>query len=125
MKEGWPVLLRLWGIPGVVAVAALVGACIARRPWARRILVAIAVTAIIPVPLFSPDGGAFVPLGMFLMSPAAFPKAAFLIAIPVAFLSVLFWLLGMVIRLVRGRLKGPGQHPVAPYSEPVARSPQG
>ena len=125
MKEGWPVLLKLWVIPGVAAIAALVVACIARHPWARRILVAIAITVVIPVPLFSPDGGTIVPLGMFLLSPEAFPKSVFLVAIPVAVLAGAFWLFGLVIGALKKRIKRSGQPATAPYSEPTARSPQG
>lgn len=96
MKEGLPVLLKLWAIPGVAAIVAVAGACVVRHPWARRLLVAIALTLIIPVPLFSPDGGAIVPLGIFLMSSEAFPKAMLLLAVPVVMLSGVFWLFGFV-----------------------------
>lgn len=118
-------LLKLWAIPGVAATAALVGACIVRRPWARRILFAVAITLVIPAPIFSPDGGAIVPLGMLLMPAEAFPKAIFLMAIPVVILSGAFWFMGWAFGLLKKRMKGRGQSATSPYSEPAARSSQG
>ena len=124
MNEGWPVLLKLWAIPGVAAIAAVAGTCMIQHPWARRILVAFGLTVVIPVPLFSPDGGAVVPLGVFLMSPEAFPKSVFLVAIPVAVLAGAFWLFGLVIGSLKKRIKRSGQRETSPYSEPATRSPQ-
>jgi hypothetical protein len=97
MSEGCPLslLLRLYAFPCVAAIAAVAGACIVRHPWAKRLLVALAVVLIMPVPIDSRPPGVILPLGIFLILADAFPKTVCLIVFHVACLSTLFLAIGI------------------------------
>lgn len=95
MTEGLPLLLRLYAFPCVAAIAAVAGACIVRHPWAKRLLVALAVVLIMPVPVYSRPPGVILPLGIFLILADAFPKTVCLIVFHVACLTTLFCVIGI------------------------------
>lgn len=105
VMRGGPFPLKWWAIPSAATVLLVVAACLVRRLWHRQIMLAVAVSFVIPVPVFAPGGGAVVPLGIFLMSFDAFPKSILLLGIPSLALFGMFWTIGRSIRFVRGRMK--------------------
>jgi hypothetical protein len=111
MNDGLPLLLRLYAFPGVAALAAAAGACLVRHLWTQRLLFALAVVLITPVPISSwPGGSLLLPLGLFVIVADAFPKAIGLMALHVAVLSCAFWLLGLVTGALKNGVKRDGRH---------------
>ena len=88
-------------------------------------MVAFALSVLIPVPLFSPDGGAYVPAGMFLLAHGAFPTSLAIVGIPTAVLMAVFSLIAWIAGTIKRRITKRGQQPTPPYSEPATRPPQG
>jgi hypothetical protein len=101
-----PFLLQLWIIPGVAALLLVVGAAFVPRPWIRRIMIALAIAVLLPAPIFSPDGGAIVPLGMFLCSLESLGLGLIAVGIAAALLLPVVWLIGWLAKGIRRDVKG-------------------
>jgi hypothetical protein len=112
-------LPKLWLIPGIIAALFIIGAFLLRRSWHRQIMVALAISVVIPVPLFSPDGGAVVPLGIFLLAAEAFPKSVFILLVPSAALFGVFWAVGWVVQFCKQRTGTLSNNDLNPIDEPA------
>ena len=101
-----PVLLQLWIIPGIAALFLGVGAAFVPRAWVRRIMISIGLAVLVPAPIFSPDGGAIVPLGMFLCSPESLGFGLVAVGIATALLFPISWIVGWLSKGIRRDVKG-------------------
>ena len=106
VTEADPFLWQLWIIPGVAALLLGVGAAFVSRLWTRRIMIALAIAVLIPAPIFSPDGGAIVPLGIFLCSLESLGLGLITIGIAGLLLLPVIWLIGWLTNGIRRDVKG-------------------
>jgi hypothetical protein len=106
-----PLLLQLWIIPGVAALFLGVAAAFVPRPWVRRIMIAVAIAGLVPAPIFSPDGGAIVPLGMFLCSLESLGFGLIAVGIAAALLFPVVWFVGWLAKGIRRDMQGIVQRP--------------
>ncbi|OGV61136.1 MAG: hypothetical protein A2283_23995 [Lentisphaerae bacterium RIFOXYA12_FULL_48_11] len=104
--EASPFLWQLWIIPGVAALFLGVGAAFVPRVWVRRIMIAVALAVLVPAPIFSPDGGAIVPLGMFLCSLESLGLGLVAVGIATALLFPIVWFVGWLSKGIRRDVKG-------------------
>lgn len=99
--EADPFLWQLWIIPGVAALLLGIGAAFVHRLWIRRIMLSLGIAVLVPAPIFSPDGAAIVPIGMFLCSLESLGLGLIAVGIAAILLFPLIWLIGWLTKGIR------------------------